>query len=264
MTREKLSVVVLTKNEEDIIARCLDSVKWADEIIVIDDNSTDNTIDVVRRYTDKVIVSASGGNLARQRNVGIDNSSSDWILQMDADEVSPNGFRDEVLELLKAGSDLAAFRFRRLNNFCGKFLKFGGEDLHKPLRLFRRGKARFLVDGNKIHEEIKIDGKIGELDIYLEHYNFPDIGHYVATQDFYSGIEAKCLYDKIGLIPEKKLRKELTIGPVRLFLKIYIKRKGFKDGLYGLIFAMLSAWRRFLIYAKYWELNKDHYGKGVR
>ena len=258
MQREKLSVVVLTKNEEVVIARCLESVKWADELIVVDDNSTDRTVEIVKRYTDKVISHPLNNDFSKQRNLGIDRSSGDWILQMDADERVPDALREKITAILDKGSDLSAFRFRRLNNFCGKFLNAGGEDSHRPLRLFRKGKARF--SGDAIHEQLKVDGKTGEIDAVMEHYNFPDISHYIATQDFYSGIEARALYEKIGVMPEKRLRKELTFGPVKLFFKIYIKRKGFKDGLHGLIFAMLSAWRRFLIYAKYWEMNKEKYG----
>ena len=264
MARQKLSVVVLTRNEEKNIAACLETVKWADEIVIVDDISVDKTTDIVRRYTDKIIVHASEGNLARQRNIGIEHCAGDWILQMDADERAPEDFKIKVSGLLTAGSNFSAFKFRRLNNFCGKFLKFGGEDIHKPLRLFKKGKASFLVTGNRIHEEIKVEGGVGVLDAYLEHYNFPDITHYVATQDFYSGIEAKDLSLKGALIPEKKLKREMAVDPVKLFFKIYIKRKGFKDGIYGLVFAMLSAWRRFLIYAKYWEMNKEHYNRTVK
>ncbi len=262
MQRQKLSVVVLTKNEEGIIARCLESVRWADEIIVIDDNSTDKTIEIAKRYTDKVITHPLNNDFSGQRNLGIDRSSGYWILQMDADECVTEELKGKIIDILKNGSSLSAFRFRRENNFCGKFLTSGGEDSHRPLRLFKKDKARF--SGDRIHEQLTVNGQIGQIDAAMEHYNFPDISHYVLTQDFYSGIEAKALYDKIGLIPEKKLRKELTFGPVKLFFKIYIKRKGYKDGLHGLVFAVLSAWRRFLIYAKYWELNKAYYNKDVK
>ncbi|MDD5136158.1 MAG: glycosyltransferase family 2 protein [Candidatus Omnitrophica bacterium] len=255
--REKLSVIVLTRNEEDIVARCLESVKWADEIIVIDDNSTDSTVEIARRYTDKVIAHPLNGNFSEQRNLGSDRASGDWILQMDADECVTDGLREKVSEILRSGSAISAFRFKRLNNFCGKFLTSGGEGLHRPLRLFRKGKARF--SGGRISEELKVDGPTGEIDAVMEHYNFPDIHHYVATQDFYSGMEARALYEKAGLLPEKKLRKELIFGPVKLFFKIYVKRGAYRDGLHGLVFAMLSAWRRFLIYAKYWEDNQEKY-----
>ncbi len=261
--KQKLTVVVLTKNEEKIIARCLESVKWADEIIVIDDNSTDGTVEIARRYTDKIISHPLNNNFSEQRNLGGTRATGGWILQMDADERVTDALKKEMEAVLAGPSGPAAFTFGRMNNFCGKFLTAGGEDLHRPLRFFRKDKARF--SGDKIHERLVVDGQIGSLAAAMEHYNFPDVSHYVATQDFYSGIEAKALYEKEGLIPAKRLRGELTLGPLKLFLKIYIKRKGFKDGLHGLIFAALSAWRRFMIYAKYWEMNKDKYESiGIR
>ncbi len=256
MQRQKLSVVVLTRNEEAIIARCLDSVKWADEIIVVDDNSKDRTVEIAGQYAAKVIAHPLDNDFSGQRNLGIDRASGDWILQMDADERVTDGLKKKIAAILELGSGLSAFRFKRTNNFCGKFLTGGGEDSHRPLRLFKKAKAKF---SGSIHEELIVDGDIGEIDAVMEHYNFPDISHYIATQDFYTGIEAKYLYEKSGLIPEKKLRKELLFGPVKLFLKTYVKKKGFKDGIHGLVFAVLSAWRRFMIYAKYWESNRERY-----
>jgi glycosyltransferase involved in cell wall biosynthesis len=258
--KQKISVVVLTKNEEKNIAACLESVKWADEIIVIDDHSTDKTADIAKRYTGNVIMHSLSSNFSEQRNLGLDRASGDWILQMDADERVTDELRKKITDILKNGSELSAFRFKRTNNFCGKFLTAGGEDTHRPLRLFKKAGARF--SGDRIHEQLTVNGRIGEIDSVMEHYNFPDISHYVETQDFYSGLEARALYEKAGLIPERRLRKELTIGPVKLFFKIYIKRRGYRDGLHGLVFAALSAWRRFLIYAKYWELNQSSYKTG--
>jgi len=255
--RQKISVVILTKNEDAIIGRCLDSVRWADEIVVIDDNSIDRTREIAKDYTDKIIAHPLDENFAAQRNLGIEYSSGDWILEMDADEIVTEGLKNDMLKLLERGSDLAAFRFKRFNNFCGKFLKHGGEETHKPLRLFKRGRAKF--EGAATNEFLSVDGGIGELDSVMEHYNFPTISHYISTQDFYSSLEAKDMAKSLGLMPKRALKRELLAGPIKLFLKIYIKKKGFKDGMHGLIFAALSAWRRFLIYAKYWELNKEAY-----
>lgn len=260
--RQKLSVVVLTKNEEKNIAACLDSVRWADEIIVIDDNSTDKTVEIARRITDNIIIHSLINNFSEQRNLGLDRASGDWILQMDADERVTKDLRNAISAILERRSTLSAFTFRRANNFCGKFLTAGGENLHRPLRLLRKNKARF--SGDRIHEQLTVNGLVGDIDAVMEHYNFPDISHYVETQDFYCTLEARALYEKFGRISERKLRKELTSGPMKLFFKIYIKRKGFKDGLHGLVFAMLSAWRRFLIYAKYWEMHQAFYDKGKR
>lgn len=261
MARARLSVVVLTKNEDANIAACLDTVKWADEIIIVDDSSTDDTVKIARKYTDKIIINPLKGDFTRQRNIGIDNSSGEWILQMDQDERVTPELKSKMIKILDEGSDYAAFRFGRKNNFCGRFLESGGEDSHRPLRFFKKGHARFAVSDTRMDELLEVNGPIGDIDAYVEHYNFPDINRYVVRQDFYSGLEAQALFNKIGMISEKRLRKELTFGPLKLFFKMYIKRKGFKDGMRGLIFAMLSAWRRFMIYAKYWEANKEFYDK---
>jgi len=259
MAQQRLSVVVLTRNEEKNIGACLDSVKWADEIIVVDDNSTDRTVEIASRYTDTIVSSSLDGDFSRQRNIGNGKATGEWILQMDADERVPADLRGRIQKHLEEDTEFSAFRFGRTNFFCGRPLKHGG-DTHRPLRLFRRGKARF--SGDRIHEALDVEGAIGDIDASIEHYNFPDIHHYVETQNFYSGLEARLLFEKRGLIPEKELKKEIAAGPVKLFFKIYVKRRGYRDGVYGLVFAVLSAWRRFLIYAKYWELNKESYNKG--
>ena len=259
MTRQKLSAVVLTHNEEKNIGACLDTVKWADEIIVVDDHSTDRTAGIVKKYGATFITNHLEGDFSKQRNLGNDRAAGDWILQMDADERVTEGMRRKIIEILEKGTHFSAFRFTRINNFCGKFLGYGGDVSHKPLRLFRKGKACF--SGDKIHEKLEVDGQIGELDAVIEHYNFPNVSHYIETQNFYTDIEAKALFEKEGVISERRLKHELTWGPVKLFFKIYMKKNGYRDGIHGLVFAILSAWRRFLIYAKYWELVKASKGK---
>ncbi len=252
MARQRLSVVVLTRNEADNIAGCLDTVKWADEIIVVDDDSTDGTAEIARRYTDKVITRSLSGDFSAQRNFGNEAATGDWVIQMDADERVGAALKKKIEDILEYGSEFSAFRFGRINNFCGKFLKYGGADSHRPLRLFKRGEAMF--SGGRIHEELETNGPVGDIDASIEHYNFPDISHYISTQNFYTGLEAQAIFEKRGVISLKALKKELTAGPLKLFIKIYFKKRGYKDGLHGLIFAALSAWRRFLIYAKYWEI----------
>lgn len=257
MPRQKLSVIVLTKNEEKNIAPCLDTVRWADEVIVIDDNSEDGTVDIARQYTRNVVVHPLNNDFSAQRNFGNDRANGDWILQMDADERVGEMLRRKIEDVLDKGSDFSAFRFGRRNNFCGKFLKYGGTGTHKPVRIFKRGMAKFA--GENIHENLKVDGAIGDIDAAIDHYNFPTISHYIETQNFYTDLEAKALLEAVGTMSPSALKRELIFGPLKLFIKIYFKKQGYRDGLHGLIFSVLSSWRRFLIYAKYWELNKEFY-----
>ena len=253
--RQKISVVILTRNEENNIEECIKNIAWADEIIVMDDNSTDKTVEIARKYTDKVIISSMNRDFAKQRNLSIGHCTGDWVLQMDADERVTESLKNNIIDVLENGSEYVAFKFTRKTSFCGRFLRYGGASSHKSLRLFKRGKASFYGRD----DQIKVDGAIGDWESEIEHYNFPDIEHYILTQNFYSQTDAEDMSKNIDRIPKNQLRRELTIKPIKLFFKIYLKKKGYKDGIYGLIFAMLSAWRRFLIYAKYWEINKEHY-----
>ena len=255
--RQKISVVILTRNEEGILRRCLESVKWADEIVIIDDNSTDRTLEIAKDYTDKIISHPLEGDFVAQRNLGIKHSLGDWILEMDSDEVMTEKLKNDILGLLERGSELSAFRFRRINNFCGKFLRYGGEADHKPLRLFKKDKAVF--KGEATNDFLNVNGPIGDFESVMEHYNYPTLSQYISQQDFYSSLEAKDILNKNGLMSKKALKRELLIAPLKLFFKIYVKKSGYKDGFRGLVLAVLSAWRRFMIYAKYWEMNKEHY-----
>ena len=252
MARAKLSVVVLTHNEEKNIGACLDTVAWADERIVVDDFSTDRTAEIAKAHNAVFMQNRLEGDFSRQRNLGSDRATGDWILQMDADERVTPGLRARIEGVLVGNDNRVAYAFTRINNFCGRFLRYGGDVSHKPLRLFRKGKARF--SGDRIHEKLEVDGPAGELDGVMEHYNFPDVSHYIETQNFYTDIEARELVRVRGVLPERELKRELTWGPVKLFYKIYIKKQGHRDGIHGLVFAVLSAWRRFLIWSKYWEI----------
>jgi len=254
MGRAKLSVVVLTHNEEKNIGACLDTVAWADERVVIDDFSTDRTGQVAKDHGAVFMTHPLGGDFSQQRNFGADKATGDWILQMDADERVTPGLRAKIEEVLSGTGDCSAYRFTRINNFCGRFLEHGGDVSHKPLRLYRRGKARF--SGDRIHEKLEVVGPAGELDAVMEHYNFPNVAHYIETQNFYTDIEASEIRRVRGVLTEREVRRELTRGPLKLFFKIYVKKQGYRDGVHGLIFAVLSSWRRFLIWAKYWELVK--------
>jgi len=255
--RQKISVVILTRNEENNIGDCLDSVKWADEIVIVDDNSTDGTTRIAGKSGAKIVFHPLNSDFAGQRNVGIDHSSGDWILQMDADERVTEDLRSRIVDISENGTDCSAFDFRRVNIFCGRPLMFGGENSHRPLRFFKKGAGRF--HGTGVNETLEVKGKIGHIDAVMEHYNFPSISHYLLTQDLYSGIEAADMTGRQERLSKKMLKSELTTGPIKLFFKIYVKKHGHKDGFRGLIFAALSAWRRFLIYAKYWEMNREYY-----
>ncbi|MEK6732049.1 MAG: glycosyltransferase [Candidatus Omnitrophota bacterium] len=248
--KQPITVVIIAKNEEKRIVPCLESVKWCDEIVVVDDMSVDETAHIARKYGAKVVAHLSSGDHDNQRNIGIDNASSNWILQMDADEmVSPELGRD-IKGILLRHVEFAAFSIKRRNYFLRKFMAHGGW-FENQVRLFRKDKARYI--GHNVHETLKVDGNIGRLKSWLDHYAFSSVSQYITRQIYYATIESRVMYEDRGRINIKEIIYHLKVKPVKLFFKLYIKKQGFRDGMHGFIFSILNAWRHYAIWAVYWE-----------
>lgn len=258
MSKETLSLVIITKNEEDKIARCLESVKWADEIIVVDDLSTDRTVEICRRYGAKVISHKSNGNFDRQRNIGIDNATGEWILQMDADEIVSPELKQAIESILTRGSDCAGYKFKRKNYFLGKPLLYGGWH-HDFLRLFRKNAGRYV--GASVHELIEVKGKIDSINADMEHYLCQNISQLVERQNYYTSVEARRLLREHRFLSNREIKYHLTWKALKLFWKTYVKKRGFRDGIHGLIYCILDSYSHFLKWAKYWELVKNKNGE---
>lgn len=253
-----LTVVIPTKNCEDDIKKCLESVKWADEIVIIDGFSTDSTLDICRRYTDKIIQHKHEGDYygvgEEERNIGIDNATGDWILQLDSDEIVTDGLRKDIAKIISSKEEpFAAYKFRRKNFFLGHYMCHGGW-YHYSLHFFKRGKARY--EGN-IHETLIVDGEIGKLESAVEHYPFKSISQFIERHNSYSNREAKMILDKQGILDKDTILYNIKIKSLKRFWKFYIKKKGFLEGKYGFIFSVLFAWVHFLNWSKYWELVRD-------
>jgi glycosyltransferase involved in cell wall biosynthesis len=253
MAREKLSVVILTKNEEDRIRTCLESIKWVDEIVLVDGESTDRTIDIAKEYGAKIVSHKFGGDFGEERNIGIDNSSGDWILQLDADEVVTEGFRKRVEEILNGDYGPTAYKFIRKNTFLGKFMRYGGWYHYSP-HFFKKGYARYK---GRVHHHLIADGEIAKLEEEIEHNPFDNITELIGRQNRYTNLEAQEIFDLRGKIDEKEIRYNIKLKPVKLFWKFYVKKKGYKEGMHGFIFSVLFAWVHFLKWVKYWELVRE-------
>lgn len=252
MSREKLSVVIITKNEEDKISRCLESIKWADEIVIVDDVSEDHTIEICQKYGAKVISHKSYGDFDRQRNIGIKNATGAWILQMDADEVVTEKLKGEIEKVLLALQNrFVAYKIRRQNYFLGHFLQYGGWFIYYT-KLFKKGKARYI--GRSVHETLQVDGEIGTIDEPIKHFPFTSLSQFMERQNFYTSVEARLMYEEKGKLSQKEVKYNLTFRPLKLFWKSYIRKKGFCDGICGLLFSLLNSWIHFLRWAKYWEI----------
>ncbi len=248
--RKKLSVVIIAKNEEDKIRNCLESIKWVDEVVIVDGFSTDKTVEICEEYGAKVIQHRFEGDFGLERNIGNENSSGDWILQLDADEVVTQGFKDKMAEILKDGDEFASYKFLRKNSFFGHFMMRGGW-YHYSHHLFKKGFAHY--DG-KVHHQLIVNGKTGLLKADVEHYPFQTFSQLISRHNRYTTLEAKEIFDLRGRISEKEVLYNIKVKPLKLFWKFYVKKKGFTEGTHGIIFSIFFAWVHFLKWAKYWEL----------
>ncbi len=247
--RQRLSVVVLTKNEEPRIARCLESVRWADEIIVVDGLSTDRTVEICRGFGARVIEHPFGGSFAQERNLGLQQAQGDWVLQIDADDVATPGFRAAVERLLGDPPPHAAVKFRRKSYFLGRFMRYGGWYHYLP-NLVRRGAVRY---EGLVHERPVVQGTIGQLDADIEHHPCEDLAEFLKRQDRYTGLAVQEMLAGGARLSEREVRARLLSRPWKTWWKSYVKKQGFREGMHGLVFAVFFAGVEFLKWAKYWE-----------
>lgn len=249
MDREKISVTVITHNEEENIKDCLESVKWADEIIVVDSGSTDRTIKICGEYTDKVFFNAWPG-MKEQKQCAVEKASNLWIFSIDADERVTEALEEFILRELK-NPMFNGYRFPRRNYFLGEWLKFGGWYPDHVLRFFRKDRGRF--GGANPHDKVVVEsGRIKTVDIPLIHHTYKSISQYLAKQNMYSSISAKELFYSGKrfppyVIPFKALFK---------FIETYFIKKGFIDGFRGLIVAVGATYSMFWKHIQLWELSR--------
>jgi len=249
-----VSAVLITKNEERNIKRCLDSLKWVDEIVVVDGYSTDRTVDIAKSYGAKIIPHRFEGDFGMERNIGNENAKCDWILALDADEKIPPKTRTKIEEVLQNGTEFDAFNVPRLQYFLGKPLLHGGR-YHSIINFFKKGKVKF---EGKVHHLVLVDGKVGEFKEPIEHYPFHTVSEFLQKHDRYTNYEAREMFEKFGKSKLKDVKYNITIKPLKLFFKNYVKKKGYKDGTIGLIFCALFSYSFFLRWAKYWELCQNN------
>ena len=188
-----LSVIIISKNEAASIRRCIESVKWADEIVVVDSGSTDNTADICRQLGAKVNVTPDWPGFGPQKNRALDLASHEWVLSLDADEWVTPELRDEILAELK-NAKTVAYQMPRLSSFCGTYLKHGGWWPDHIIRLFRKSQCRFSDD--LVHERVLVTGEITTLKQHLMHESMRDLDHVLSKMNAYSSAGAKMMLAK--------------------------------------------------------------------
>lgn len=242
-----VAAVIITNNEEHNIAACLESVRWADERIVVDACSTDRTAETARSHTDRVFVRPWPG-YGPQKNFAIDQATSDWVLVLDADERVTDPLRDEILGVLpSAHSDTAAYEIPRRNYFYGRWIQGGGLFPDYQVRLFRRSAGRY--DDTLLHERLQINGRIARLASPLDHHSMPTVAEHVRKM---------IRYTTLGAQEKLKVQARITALDVAgnhlvTIVKTYLIRRGYRDGIHGLVVAMFAGMHVFVKYAKAWE-----------
>lgn len=248
--RATLSAVVITYNEEEDIRACLESVKWADEIVVVDSHSTDKTVEIARESTDRVILRPWPGHI-EQKNFAIEQARCDWVLSVDADErVSPE-LAAEIRDVLsQSGGAEAGWSMPRKTYYLGRWITHGGWYPDRKLRLVRRGAGRW--KGINPHDHLAIAGPVASLKGDLHHYTYRDISDHLATIDKFTTIAAREMHARGRGHP----LAHMLLNSLGKFLKMYLLRLGFLDGLAGFVVAVLASYYVFLKYAKLWELRR--------
>ena len=238
----RLSVIIITKNEAHNIRDCLESVSWADEIIVVDSGSTDETAAIAREFTPHVY-SHDWPGFGAQKNRALDYATGDWVLSLDADERITPALRAQLNHAMEeAGDD--GYCLPRLSQFCGKFIRHSGWYPDYVLRLFKRGRGRFSDD--LVHESVKLQGRVGKLTSPLMHYSYLTEADVDRKVEQYASAAAQQMYKK------GKVAKSLD-APVRAawaFFRTYCLKFGFLDGVAGYRVACMNARTTYLKYEK--------------
>ncbi len=252
----KISVALATFNEERNLADCLNSVKdiaW--EIVVVDGSSTDSTVAIARRFTNKVILTTNKPMFHINKQMALDAAEGDWILQLDADERVSEDLAKELVEIANKGSEFAGFWIKRKNYFLGKWLKKGGAYPDPVIRFFKRGKGHFPC--KSVHEQIAIDGPVGWLQNDLIHLADPSFSRYLLRSNRYTSLEAKNFWEAHVGTNLWSILNYVFYKPLGRFLSLYIRHQAFRDGFAGFIWSFYSALHIVSSYVKYWEVKNE-------
>lgn len=257
----KLSVIILAKNAEDLLVDCIESVNFADEIIVIDDNSKDRTVDIAKRLGAKVIKNTAT-SFAEKRNVGLAHAKGEWVLYIDTDERVSTALQKSIQSAIQSVAknldplpsvqndkkDLVAYKVKRQNFYLGNHPWPKIEELE---RLFKKSQLKEWY--GQLHESPKVDGSIGLLDGYLLHYTHRDLSSMLEKTIVWSDAEAKLRFDAHH--PQMTWWRFPRVI-MTAFFDSYIKQQGYKAGTMGLIESMYQAFSMFVTYAKLWEMQE--------
>jgi glycosyltransferase involved in cell wall biosynthesis len=245
-----LSVCIITYNEEENLPRCLASVTFADEIVVVDSQSTDRTVDIARQAGCRVISQAFLGHVA-QKNLALRHASHQWVLCLDADEwLRPGAAATIQTALTTRAPDVAGYTLKRHIYYLGDWVNHSGWWPEYKTRLFDRQRGQW--EGYDPHDRVYVDGRVKHLDVEIGHRSYRDIAHHLSKINTYTTVMARGLYERgaarVGV-------GTLVLHPVGRFCRMFLLKGGWREGVRGLMIATIGAFYVFAKYAKLWELQ---------
>jgi glycosyltransferase involved in cell wall biosynthesis len=243
-----LSVSVIVKNEEQNLPKMLESVQWADEIVVLDTGSEDNTIAIAKDFGCKVYTSEWLG-FGKCKQIAVDYCSHDWILSLDADEVITESLKKKIQSIIKSDSSLAGYRILRKSFYLGKMINYCGWNKDYTMRLFQKDKGRF--NTKDVHESVQINGEIGHINEYMLHYTYPTVKSHIDKMNLYTTLSSEMLHKK----GKKCSILNAALKSKWKFFSMYVLKLGFLDGKQGFILSLNSGMGIFWKYIKLWNLN---------
>lgn len=251
MSAVRISAIIIARNEEAMIANCIDTLRWCDEVYVVDHASTDNTASLAKHQGAKVVSAPEHATFADLRNLGMQEATGEWLFYIDADERVTPALKRDIIHVVEGAFKPSAYRLKRNNIHYGKWMQHGGWQHDTLVRLFRADAIKHW-DG-KVHEHAEVVGEIGDLVEPLIHLTHRNMADGIRKSLEWTDIEARLLLEA----------KHPPITALRL-LKIVIwdfchrvfALKAYKDGMEGMVEAMVQSWNRFFVYERLWELQK--------
>lgn len=250
----KLTVTVITRNEAANIGPVLASVAWADEIVVVDAESTDDTVALARCHTPKVFVSRWPG-FSAQKNFAAAQAANDWILSVDADERVTPELAGEIRSVLGGAHAARGYRIPRVSFYLGRWIRSTDWYPDHQLRLYDRRAGRWV--GDYVHERVDVPGPIGRLRHELQHLPYRDLSHHLQTMDRYTTLAAQ----QMQAAGRRVGTPALVVRPLGAFARNYLLRGGWRDGGVGLVVSALNSYYVFLKFAKLWEATRRRAGE---
>ena len=239
----KITATIITLDEERNIARAIESLRCADEILIVDSGSVDRTVELATNLGARVI-EANWRGYSAQKNWAAEQASHDWILSLDADEALSEALEAEIWNLKKTGPAADAYTMPRMARYLGRWILHSGWYPDRKVRLYRRDRASFV--GDFVHESVRVRGSVGALENNLLHYTCDSLAEHVKTVDRYTTLAAQELAARRVKVPLTRLLAD----PAWTFVKTYFLQRGFLDGPEGLTIAHMAAFYTFLKYSK--------------